>query len=108
MLRPVQVDLRRELPEPVQGHCRPPEFFQAVGCRGLEVRPDGIWCEDKSGKQFLVPGTTVIAALGQRSRSDVVDALRDGAPFVRVIGDAARVSTITNAVYWGYHAALDI
>jgi hypothetical protein len=25
-----------------------------------------------------------------------------------VIGDAARVSTITNAVYWGYHAALDI
>lgn len=79
-----------------------------TGCRGLEVRPDGIWCEDKSGKQFLVPGTTVIAALGQRSRSDVVDALRDGAPFVRVIGDAARVSTITNAVYWGYHAALDI
>ena len=79
-----------------------------IGCRRLEVRPDGIWCEDKSGKQFLVPGTTVIAALGQRSRSDVVDALRDGAPFVRVIGDAARVSTITNAVYWGYHAALDI
>ena len=79
-----------------------------TGCRGLEVRPDGIWCEDKSGKQFLVSGTTVIAALGQRSRTDVVDALRDGAPFVRVIGDAARVSTITNAVYWGYHAALDI
>jgi len=30
------------------------------------------------------------------------------APFVRIIGDAAKVSTITNAVYWGYHAALDI
>ena len=30
------------------------------------------------------------------------------APFIRVIGDAAKVSTITNAVYWGYHAALDI
>ena len=28
-------------------------------------------------------------------------------PFKR-IGDAAKVSTITNAVYWGYHAALDI
>lgn len=45
---------------------------------------------------------------GQRSRTDVVEALQDCAPFVRVIGDAARVSTITNAVYWGYHAALDI
>lgn len=34
--------------------------------------------------------------------------LRDSAPFVRIIGDAHRVSTITNAVYEGYHAALDI
>lgn len=32
----------------------------------------------------------------------------DTAPYVRVIGDASRVSTITNAVYWGYYAALDI
>ena len=34
--------------------------------------------------------------------------LRDSAPFVRIIGDAHRVSTITNAVCEGYHAALDI
>lgn len=79
-----------------------------TGCRGLEVCPDGIWCEDREGRQFLVPGKSVIAALGQRSCSDIVEELQDGAPFVRIIGDAARVSTITNAVYWGYHAALDI
>lgn len=79
-----------------------------TGCKGLEVRPDGILCETREGGQVLIPGTTVICALGQRSRTDVVEALRDAAPFVRVIGDAARVSTITNAVYWGYHAALDI
>ena len=79
-----------------------------TGCKGLEVRPDGVLCEDKEGKEVLIPGTTVICALGQRSRTDLVEALRDAAPFVRVIGDAAKVSTITNAVYWGYHAALDI
>lgn len=79
-----------------------------TGCKGLEVCPDGILCETKDGAQVLVPGTSVICALGQRSRTADVDALRDAAPFVRVIGDAARVSTITNAVYWGYHAALDI
>lgn len=79
-----------------------------TGCKGLEVCPDGILCETKDGAQVLVPGTSVICALGQRSRTAGVDALRDAAPFVRVIGDAARVSTITNAVYWGYHAALDI
>ena len=79
-----------------------------TGCKGLEVTPEGIWCENKEGKRVLVPGTTVICALGQRSRTDVVEALMDTAPYVRVIGDAAKVSTITNAVYLGYHAALDI
>lgn len=76
--------------------------------RGLEVTKEGVLCEDKEGKQVLVPGESVICALGQRSRSKMVEELRDSAPYVAVIGDAAKVSTITNAVYWGYHAALDI
>lgn len=79
-----------------------------TGYRGLEVSGDGVWCEDKKGEKVLVPGKTVICALGQRSRNKVTESLRDTAPYVAVIGDAARVSTITNAVYWGYHAALDI
>lgn len=79
-----------------------------TSCKGLKVTNEGIVCEDKAGKEILVPGTSVVCALGQRSRTDVVDALRDTAPRVAVIGDAAKVSTITNAVYWGYHAALDI
>lgn len=79
-----------------------------TGCRALKVTEEGVVCADKDGKEILVPGRSVICALGQRSRADVVAELQDAAPFVRVIGDAARVSTITNAVYWGYHAALDI
>lgn len=79
-----------------------------TGYRGLEVTKDGVVCEDKEGKKVLIPGESVICALGQRSRTKVVDELRDTAPYVAVIGDAAKVSTITNAVYWGYHAALDI
>ena len=79
-----------------------------TGCKGLEVSKEGILCEDKEGNQVLVEGDSIICALGQRSRRDVVDALRDGAPYVAVIGDASKVSTITNAVYEGYHAALDV
>lgn len=79
-----------------------------TGYKGLEVTADGILCEDRNGEKQIVPGKSVICALGQRSRTDVVTNLQDAAPFVRVIGDAAKVSTITNAVYWGYHAALDI
>lgn len=76
--------------------------------KGLEVTSEGIVCENANGEKELVPGTSVICALGQRATTDIVEALQDSAPYVRVIGDAARVSTITNAVYWGYHAALDI
>ena len=79
-----------------------------TGCKGLEVSKEGILCEDKEGNQVLVEGDSIICALGQRSRRDVVDALRDSAPYVAVIGDASKVSTITNAVYEGYHAALDV
>lgn len=79
-----------------------------TGCKGLEVSKEGILCEDKEGNQILVEGNSVICALGQRSRRNVVDALRDSAPYVAVIGDASKVSTITNAVYEGYHAALDV
>ena len=79
-----------------------------TGYKGKQVTEEGTVCEDRDGNEQLVPGTSVVCALGQRSRSDVVDELRDAAPYVAVIGDASRVSTITNAVYWGYHAALDI
>ena len=79
-----------------------------TGYRALRVTEDGVICADKDNREVLVPGRSVICALGQRSRTDTVNALLGTAPFVRVIGDASRVSTITNAVYWGYHAALDV
>lgn len=110
------VEMRDELAPDANVRHRPllleqiDKYVTAVhtGCKGLEVRPDGIVCQTKDGQQILVPGTSVICALGQRARTDVVEALQDCAPYVRVIGDASRVSTITNAVYWGYHAALDL
>lgn len=79
-----------------------------TGYKGVKVTENGILCEDKEGKEVMVPGSTVICALGQRSRTDVTEQLMDTTPYVRIIGDAAKVSTITNAVYLGYHAALDI
>ena len=109
------VEMRKELAPDANVRHRPLllkeiEKYVTVhtGCRGLEVQADGVLCETEDQKQILVPGTSVICALGQRARSEVADALRDSAPFVRIIGDAHRVSTITNAVYEGYHAALDI
>ena len=79
-----------------------------TGLRGLKVTAEGVLCADKENNEVMVKGASVICALGQRARTAVVEELRDTAPYVAVIGDCAKVATITNAVYQGYHAALDI
>ena len=79
-----------------------------TGLRGIEVTDKGVLCVDKNGNEVLVSGETIICALGQRSRTDIVEELRNTAPYVSVIGDAEKVATITNAVYRGYHTALDL
>ena len=79
-----------------------------TGHRAVRVTEDGVGCQDKEGQEVFIPGSSVVCALGQRSRIDVVEELMGAAPFVRVIGDVRKVSSITNAVYEGYHAALDI
>lgn len=79
-----------------------------TGYTGIRVTEAGVVCIDSAGEELLVPGTTVICALGQRARRNVVEDLIDCAPYVAQIGDCVNASNITNAVYQGYHAALDI
>ena len=74
----------------------------------VSVEQAGVAVQRNDGTRLLGPCDTVISAIGQVSRTDAVDALRDAAPFVRVVGDAVRARTITDAVYEGFHAALDI
>lgn len=76
--------------------------------QGMEIRKDGILCKDENGNEVLVPGDSVVLAVGQRANRDGVNALLDGAPVVREIGDCVKPSNITAAIYQGYHAGLDI
>ena len=76
--------------------------------KGLEITEDGVYCENSTGNVVHVPGKSVIVAVGQRANRFVAEELYDTAPYVVEIGDVVRASTITTAVYQGYHAALDI
>ena len=75
---------------------------------GLRITEEGVVCKAPDGNEVLIPGKTVICAVGQRANRSCVDALRFSAPFVREVGDCVRPANITKAVYEGYHAALDI
>lgn len=78
-----------------------------LGHKGVRITKEGVFCEHE-GQEAFIPGTTVICALGQRPRRKVVEELLDTAPFVAQIGDCVKATTITNAIYQGHHAALDI
>jgi NADPH-dependent 2,4-dienoyl-CoA reductase/sulfur reductase-like enzyme len=75
---------------------------------GLRVTEVGLVCKAPDGVEVLIPGETVVCAVGQRANRDDVEALRYSAPFVREVGDCIRPANITKAMYEGYHAALDI
>lgn len=78
-----------------------------TGYQGMEITKEGLLCKDADGNEVLVPGESVICAVGQRSNRAGVESLFNAAPVVREIGDCVRPSNITNAVYQGYHAGLD-
>ena len=79
-----------------------------LSAAGKAVTPEGLLCVDADDHEVLVPGETVICAVGQRANRADAEALHTAAPFVREVGDCIRPANITKAVYEGYHAALDI
>jgi 2,4-dienoyl-CoA reductase-like NADH-dependent reductase (Old Yellow Enzyme family)/thioredoxin reductase len=76
--------------------------------RGTIISENGVLCETLTGEEILIKGRTIICALGQEPRRDVVDQLADAAPIVMTIGDCAKVSNITTAIYQGHHAGMDV
>ena len=79
-----------------------------TGYAGLKITPEGLLCRTADGSEVLVPGKTIVCAVGLRANRPEVEKLRLCAPFVREVGDCIRPANITKAVYEGYHAALDI
>ena len=78
-----------------------------MGYQGLRVTEEGVWCR-AGEEEVLVPGGSVICAVGQRARKDIAESLLDCAPVVKRIGDCIRPANICMAVYQGYHAAMDL
>ncbi|HFZ8995220.1 TPA: FAD-dependent oxidoreductase [Citrobacter freundii] len=76
--------------------------------RALEIVDDGVICMTQEKETVRLQSKGVVCALGQHSRQAVIDELRDCAPWVAQVGDCVKVATITQAIYQGHHAAMDI
>ncbi len=81
--------------------CRP-------GLKGIRVLKDALVTVDKDGNELTFKADTIIVAAGQRPLRDIADTLRDCAPEVIELGDVVKPAQVTQAVFRGHFAALDI
>jgi pyruvate/2-oxoglutarate dehydrogenase complex dihydrolipoamide dehydrogenase (E3) component len=79
-----------------------------TGTRALEAGDNGVFFEAEDGAKNLIFADTVILAAGRRPNTETVDALRDSAPYVDMIGDCVRPLNAAAAVLRGHYAALGI
>ena len=61
-----------------------------------------------AGKEIVIKADAVYYAIGRKSNSQLFTDIALKAPFVDLIGDAAKIARIGEAVAGGYYAALDI
>lgn len=76
--------------------------------RGVRITEKGIVCTDKDGNEILFDADTIICAAGQKPLRDVAEGLRDCAKEAIEIGDCLKPGSVTEAVFRGYWAAIDI
>ncbi|MDR1064834.1 MAG: FAD-dependent oxidoreductase [Oscillospiraceae bacterium] len=84
-----------------------------VNTRGTAVSERGLTAAEENGEgflgeEFLIEADTVIVAAGMRPRRSIADALRSLAPETAFVGDCVAAKNIREAVFRGYHAALDL
>jgi pyruvate/2-oxoglutarate dehydrogenase complex dihydrolipoamide dehydrogenase (E3) component len=76
--------------------------------RGICITEEGLICSDRDGNESVLEADTIICAAGQKPLRNVVKNLRDCAPEVIEIGDCVKPGHVTEAVFRGYWAGIDI
>jgi 2,4-dienoyl-CoA reductase-like NADH-dependent reductase (Old Yellow Enzyme family)/NADPH-dependent 2,4-dienoyl-CoA reductase/sulfur reductase-like enzyme len=76
--------------------------------KGVKITDEGLVCTDETGKEKLFKANTVVCSVGQYALREVVNDLLDAAPEVVQVGDCIKPQKVTEALYRGYHAGLDI
>ena len=109
------IEMLRDVCLDANGRHRPiliAELGKSVKCRtglkGVRIDKSGLTCVDEDRNELFFKADTVVVAVGQRALRSAADSLRDCAPEVQEIGDCVRPAQVTQAVFRGHFAALDL
>lgn len=94
-----KMGLARELQKGVQ---------MKLGLTVKAITAAGVVAVDKDNNEQLFPADTILCAVGMRSHSDELEALRDSIIEFWPIGDCVRPGKVLTAVHHGHYAALDL
>jgi len=76
--------------------------------RVTRVTKEGVYAVNEKGAEQLYEADTVLLAVGLKSKTSVVESLRNCAPDFVVIGDCYKPATVLEAVHMGYFSAMNI
>ncbi len=79
-----------------------------TGATMKEISPVDVVYTDAEGRDVRIPADTVVLAMGSRPENSLAKALEDSEVEVRVIGDAAKVGKIGDAITAGFDLACEI
>jgi pyruvate/2-oxoglutarate dehydrogenase complex dihydrolipoamide dehydrogenase (E3) component len=72
------------------------------------VTEEGVFAVNEKGEEQFYEADTILLAVGLKSRTEMVESLRNCAPHFVVIGDCLRPATVMEAIHMGYFSAMNI
>lgn len=78
------------------------------GTKCGRITTDGVYAQGRDGKEIFFPADTVMYAVGMRSNSEEVEALRGAVDNFATVGDCLAPRKVLQAVRDGYFAAMDV
>jgi pyruvate/2-oxoglutarate dehydrogenase complex dihydrolipoamide dehydrogenase (E3) component len=72
------------------------------------ITEEGVSAVNEKGEERFYEADTVLLAVGLKSRTELVESLRNCAPDFVVIGDCLRPATVMEAIRMGYFSVMNI
>jgi len=72
------------------------------------ITEGGVLAVNEKGEERFYEANTILLAVGLKSRTEMVESLRNCAPDFVVIGDCLRPATVMEAIHMGYFSAMNI
>ena len=79
-----------------------------TGLRCTEIKENGIHAVGSGGNGRFFEADTIVYAVGMNAKTHMVETLRDTAMDFIAIGDCVRARRVSEAIYEGYFAAVDL